>query len=992
LLSTKLKKTEKEAKEYKQSAADLSLQVQNLVKKQLQNASRKTYMSNPVASLIQSSASSSNDASRVISENLVEFDDVDELQRKNANLLQVVRRLTAERETREKDPASSDELKEALAQIAKLRERRQRQEVMVQSIIKQRDMYRLMSQQLQQSGDNGNNINNNVNNGNEDPLNNPSVSTNVAGQSLVASSSSPSSSSSSSIVEERQSNEILNEMKMEFEAIREEHKETITALRDTLEATRKSETEMRVQHGRMQAEVQFLNDKYETLHKTTQGERDELTRMRSKNVSGQQMVVEHQRRLKMMENELSAANSQLKTLNQKIHRVEAEKEMKSSALERAEADVHRLKGERERQSTVLEAMQKLERNLDSRAASNLERVQEKNTRLEKELEVSKKEIEAHTERIESLRAQIVRDETTYNGQVERLKGELKGCREDIERMKTSMEEKVEDIFILRNELDKSKEEVFERDATIKSLQTMGEDGSEPLIATASQVQRLKLEITTARADYNSALATSAEKDKHIEEFKAIARANEEALSIQATKLNNEIANLTDELNTTKDNLESTNATLRERQDSLTANASELTNLQREMDSKEEEWKKKIVDMEGKVKEAVENCESAVKQQLISDKHAESCDSSRKVAEENYQRELLLHAEDSKRIQSVEEELRNVTKARDSAETKIAELTTEIVESSRSWSMLRASLEKMNEDNGERINDLTAQNDLLHAQLENVTAKVQLMEDVDSIGSNVGDDGVTELSSGDSSSPSSSSSTAVAVQTSESQLRLLIQHLRKDKNMVEAQLELKRSSCIRLEHDVLQLRKKVDELRHQQMQSQATEAEGKQQDVEHAKLLEDVKKMNLFRESNEYLQKNNQELADKNKRLETDVVDLKENLVPLQEEVRTLKADKMSLEAQGEALQKENKMWQNRVERLVKKYHQIDPQEHQNLLDKVEGHTKKVEELTSEYDVSYIVKIVFTPFYSLLLLFIRLIFLYAHFVVFVYFKHSFSSLL
>ena len=75
-------------------------------------------------------------------------------------------------------------------------------------------------------------------------------------------------------------------------------------------------------------------------------------------------------------------DNEVNALNQKILRVEAEREMKSSALVRAEADVHRLKGERERQSSVLEAMQKLERNLDSRAASNLERVQEKNKRIE----------------------------------------------------------------------------------------------------------------------------------------------------------------------------------------------------------------------------------------------------------------------------------------------------------------------------------------------------------------------------------------------------------------------------------------------------------------------------------------------------------------------------------------------------------------------------------------------------------------------------------
>ena len=58
---------------------------------------------------------------------------------------QVVRRLTSEREEFERleaEGSSSSELQSALKQIEKMREQRQRQQVMVQGIVKQRDMYR----------------------------------------------------------------------------------------------------------------------------------------------------------------------------------------------------------------------------------------------------------------------------------------------------------------------------------------------------------------------------------------------------------------------------------------------------------------------------------------------------------------------------------------------------------------------------------------------------------------------------------------------------------------------------------------------------------------------------------------------------------------------------------------------------------------------------------------------------------------------------------
>ena len=87
------------------TTTDMGCQVSRLVKMQITNSARNTFLSNPVAGLPQPSSSSSSSgssgaaagtaglqaaASRAVDENLVEFSDVDDLQRKNANLLQVM--------------------------------------------------------------------------------------------------------------------------------------------------------------------------------------------------------------------------------------------------------------------------------------------------------------------------------------------------------------------------------------------------------------------------------------------------------------------------------------------------------------------------------------------------------------------------------------------------------------------------------------------------------------------------------------------------------------------------------------------------------------------------------------------------------------------------------------------------------------------------------------------------------------------------------------
>ena len=98
-------------------------------------------------SLNQSGATAA-DAEGVINNRLLTFRDVDELQKKNIELLAVVRELSSNKEAiedrlvQEKMSELRQELEMAMQQVEELRAARQRQEVMVESIIVERDMYK----------------------------------------------------------------------------------------------------------------------------------------------------------------------------------------------------------------------------------------------------------------------------------------------------------------------------------------------------------------------------------------------------------------------------------------------------------------------------------------------------------------------------------------------------------------------------------------------------------------------------------------------------------------------------------------------------------------------------------------------------------------------------------------------------------------------------------------------------------------------------------
>ena len=91
-------------------------------------------------------------ADSVIDSRLVTFRSIQELQIRNQELLRVVRQLSKEKETDELERArivdaeTQAKLDQAVSQLQELQEARQRQAVMVESVIRQRDMLKEMLQ------------------------------------------------------------------------------------------------------------------------------------------------------------------------------------------------------------------------------------------------------------------------------------------------------------------------------------------------------------------------------------------------------------------------------------------------------------------------------------------------------------------------------------------------------------------------------------------------------------------------------------------------------------------------------------------------------------------------------------------------------------------------------------------------------------------------------------------------------------------------------
>jgi nucleoprotein TPR len=146
-----IKTREMECAKYRQLAKDLRRQVQSLLKEveEGQGGVVSTSYSLPE----EEDEGNISSSAEVISKRLVTFKSISDLQTRNEELLAVVRELSSHNERMELELTSEGakelklKLEAATRDLDSLREARERQKEMVEAIVRQRDMYKLMASQ-----------------------------------------------------------------------------------------------------------------------------------------------------------------------------------------------------------------------------------------------------------------------------------------------------------------------------------------------------------------------------------------------------------------------------------------------------------------------------------------------------------------------------------------------------------------------------------------------------------------------------------------------------------------------------------------------------------------------------------------------------------------------------------------------------------------------------------------------------------------------------
>ncbi|KAG8132789.1 putative Translocated promoter region protein [Naja naja] len=264
-------------------------------------------------------------SSEVISQRLVSYRNIEELQQQNQRLLVALRELGEAKEKEEQETTSTkiselqNQLGEAITELEKLREARRHQMQLVDSIVRQRDMYRILLAQTT-----GVAIPLQASSILPEELSLTSTPKRLSG-SLPA--STPTSVPVIESTEAAEAKAALKQLQEFFENYKKEKAENDKLLNEQNEKLQEQVTDLKSQNTKVSTQLEFASKRYEMLQDNVEGYRREITSLHEKIQKLSATTQKQEQIINTMTQELRGANEKLNVAE--IHLLDAKRQCES---------------------------------------------------------------------------------------------------------------------------------------------------------------------------------------------------------------------------------------------------------------------------------------------------------------------------------------------------------------------------------------------------------------------------------------------------------------------------------------------------------------------------------------------------------------------------------------------------------------------------------------------------------------------------------------
>ncbi|KAI0026037.1 hypothetical protein F4780DRAFT_718219 [Xylariomycetidae sp. FL0641] len=280
---------------------------------------------------------------------------------------------------------------------------------------------------------------------------------------------------------------------------------------------------------------------------------------------------------------------------------------------------------------------------------------------------------------------------------------------------------------------------------------------------------------------------------------------------------------------------------------------------------------------------------------------------------------MKHGETAKTLASIREEYTQLRTTVNTSKAEAESAKALLLQNESSWEERRQKFEQELSELRARRDDANAQNKLLHEQLENVTAQVTALQQ-------------TRASTGESLE-------SIAAQPSGSdadRFRELSNYLRREKDILEVQYDLKVQEARRLQTQLEYTQSQLDDSRLKLEQERQSQGDRDRSTMAQKDLMKTIEELNVYRESSATLRTQAQQAQARLTEKTAKITELEATIQPLEAQIEELQSQQSFKEAELKQLQEDRDRWQKRTEDILSKHGRTDPAELEELKQTVKN--------------------------------------------------------
>jgi nucleoprotein TPR len=840
---------------------------------------------------------------RLISERLVIFRSVAELQSRNEQLLRLTRELGDKmegEEAREKErqsAADAAEVEELRQQVERYKDELQATATQISSYVKERDMFRRM---LQHRG----------------TLQPDADMQSMFGQSIMP--STPQRNGGMEPPTPRSKdlddlNKVLKEQQVFFDQFRNESTTDRRMLKEQVDTLAREKGTLQADLARAQSQLTLAGERFEMLQSNFTALRNENNELQKRSQSLSENAARQDIRTQQVAEELVEARSLADSLRNENANGKAEKELWKRIESRLTEDNKSLLDERSRLNKLVADLQNLQNERELAESESRRRLQARIDTLETEVTNSKKKLESEIE--DSRKAALRREyeENQSRTRIDDLVKSLGNVREELIAAKTTRDQ-------LQGRVDEMKIELRSAEEKVNALQPRptprAEDGSDQSNGEEelSAEQRLSLEVSDLKRELEHAKSELDSAREQVEQYKSIAQSTEEELA----NFNETSVQYREETDRVAAENEARIKELEQRiedlSEELSTSNNELSELRTKLEDSTRVLNEQKAISDAELARLNDDAERYAEEKKLYQEDLKAQAEIAQQAQQSYEDELLKHAEAAKSLQAVRNEYNElrteVAGVRAEAEASKANLES----AEESWADQKEQFEKELQDMKTRRSDVDAQNMLLHQQMEAFSSELKTLREGRLLP--YAEDGER------AGSPPAGDETG--------SLQEVIKYLRREKEIVDVQYELSIQEAKRLQQQLDYSNGQLEDVRQKLAEERRQSSDRVANEGSTNKLLQTINELNLYRESSTTLRNEARQAREKLDEKIQEVERLAAEIEPLKSRVGELEGELESKDGEMKLLQNDRDHWRERTQNIISKYDRVDPAELEDI--------------------------------------------------------------